>query len=74
LSTKGQRSRKAPPLSERLGGTVVLIAVLTIVGLAIADFADDGKVDQLWIGALLILALTFGGYGADRLLGRFFRP
>jgi hypothetical protein len=57
-----------------MAGLVVLLSVLTIVGLAIADFANDGKVDKLWVGALIVIALTFGGYGADRLLGRWFGP
>lgn len=57
-----------------MGGLVVLLTVLTVIGLAIADFANDGKVDRLWIGALVVIALTFGGYGADRVLGRWFGP
>lgn len=57
-----------------LGGLIVILTTLTIIGLAIADFANDGKVDKLWIGALLFLALTFGGYGADKVMGRFFGP
>lgn len=71
--------RKQPPtppqrLGDRLAGLIVLLTTLTIVGLAIADFANDGKVDKLWIGALLVVALTFGGYGADKVLGRWFGP
>ena len=66
--------RNEPPrLSDRLGSLVVMLAVLTLMGLAIADFANDGKVSEVLIGALLVLALTFGGYGADRVLGRMFR-
>lgn len=57
-----------------MGGLVVAVAVLTIVGLTIADFANDGKVDGRWIGALLVIALTFGGYGVDKLISRFFGP
>ncbi len=68
------RKASVPKLSERLGGLIVVLSTLTIVGLAIADFANDGKVDKLWIGALLVLALTFGGYGADKMLGRWFGP
>lgn len=71
-----QRSstKKSPRPGERLAGFVVLLTVLTVAGLTIADFVNDGKVDKLWIGALLILALTFGGYGADRLLGKWLGP
>jgi hypothetical protein len=71
-----QKSKQNPPprLSERMAGLVVFLSVLTIVGLAIADFANDGKVDKLWVGALVVIALTFGGYGADRVLGRWFGP
>jgi hypothetical protein len=75
--TRSSPTRKASPspkLSERLGGLIVVLSTFTIVGLAIADFVNDGKVDRLWIGALLVLALTFGGYGADKMLGRWFGP
>jgi hypothetical protein len=57
-----------------MGGLVVLLTVLTVIGLAIADFANDGKVAREWIAALVFIALTFGGYGADRMLGRWFGP
>jgi hypothetical protein len=50
-----------------------MLTVVALVGLAVADFIVDGKVSDLLIGALLVLALTFGGYGADRALGRLFR-
>lgn len=49
-----------------------MLTTLTIIGLAIADFLNDGKIDQLLISALLVIALTFGGYGADKLFGRWF--
>jgi hypothetical protein len=60
-------SQKERKPSERLASFVVLLTVLTIVGLTIADFADDGKVDHVWLGALVVICLTFGGYGADRI-------
>lgn len=56
-----------------MAGVIVMLSVLTVVGLAIADFADDGAVAREWIAALVFIALTFGGYGADRLLERFFK-
>lgn len=71
-SRKPQEKQAPPRLSERLGGLIVLVTVLTIVGLAIADFADDGNVHREWIAALVFIALTFGGYGADRTLGKWF--
>lgn len=57
--------------SERLGSFAVLITLATIIGLTIADFANDGKVDQVWIAALVVICLTFGGYGADRVRDLF---
>lgn len=74
MTTDPQPNRKPPRLSDRLSGLVVLFTVLTIMGLAIADFANDGAVASIWVGALLVIALTFGGYGADKVLGRFFGP
>lgn len=75
MTREEQPEPEQPPrLSQRISGLIVLISVLTIVGLAIADFADDGKVAREWIAALLFIALTFGGYGADRIFGRFFGP
>lgn len=51
-------------------GLIVLLAVLTVVGLTIADFADDGNVHKEWIAALVLIAFTFAGYGADKLWKR----
>lgn len=65
---------KPPPLSGRLAGLIVFLAVLTIVGLTIADYFDDHSVHREWIAALLFIALTFGGYGADRIFGKWFGP
>lgn len=53
-----------------MSGLVVLITVLTVIGLAIADFVNDGQVAREWIAALVGIAFTFGGYGADRWFGR----
>ena len=70
-----QRDPQPPPRpSEFVAGLVVMLTTLTIIGLSIADFANDGRVDKLWIGALLVIALTFGGYGADKMFSRFFGP
>ncbi len=75
MASKKQPDPEQPPrLSQRISGLIVLLSVLTIVGLAIADFADDGKVAREWIWALLGIALTFGGYGVDRIFGRRFGP
>lgn len=63
----GAPQKKEPRPSERLGGFVVLVTLLTIIGLTIADFANDGKVSDGWIVALVVICTTFGGYGADRL-------
>lgn len=73
--TKSSKPEQQPPrLGNRMGGLIVAVTVLTIVGLTIADFANDGKVDVHWIGALLIIALTFGGYGMDKLFSKWFGP
>jgi hypothetical protein len=61
-----------PPLSERMQGFVVLVALFSMIGLATADLVGDGDLNDLWILALLVLVLTFGGYKADRLLELLF--
>lgn len=68
MTTDPQPERKQP---SRFRGLIVLLTVLTIVGLAIADFARDGTVAKELVGALVFIALTFGGYGADRFFERF---
>lgn len=62
--------KEPPPLNEWMRGLIVLLAVLTVVGLTIADFADDGNVHKEWIAALVLIAFTFAGYGADKLWKR----
>lgn len=44
------------------------LASLILLGLPIADFANDGQVSELLVGALLILAFGGGGFAADKAL------
>ena len=67
-------SRRKDPPPTWFSGLIVLITTLTVAGLTIADFVNDGRVDKLWIAALLVLALTFGGYGADKMFGKWWGP
>lgn len=75
MAPKQQPDPKPPPqLNEWLRGLIVLLSVLTVVGLTIADFADDGNVHREWIAALVFIAFTFAGYGADKILGKRLGP
>lgn len=75
MTAKQQPGPKPPPqLNEWLRGLIVLLAVLTVVGLTIADFVDDGSVHREWIAALVFIAFTFAGYGADKILGKRIDP
>lgn len=48
-----------------------MLTVLTIVGLAIAEAFGAGHVDGFVIEALVLIALTFGGYGVDKIFDRW---
>ena len=70
-----------PPEQDReppsMAGLGIWLILATVIGLTIADFANDGKVDYQFVGALLVLAAMFAGYKADDLLrnliARWFR-
>lgn len=51
----------------------MLLTVLTIIGLAIADFVSQHHVDEVLVAALVVIAFTFGGYGTDKIFNRFDR-
>ncbi len=48
-----------------------LIAVVLSLVLLLQVF-KTGEVDKYLVGALVVLALAFSGYGGDRLLERYF--
>lgn len=54
-----------------LASVVVMLTVLTIIGLAIAEAFGSRHVDGFVVEALVLIALTFGGYGVDRILDRW---
>jgi len=50
---------------------LAVLIPLTIVGLAVADFARDGQVDKYLIGALMIFGLGSLGYRIDVLIEKY---
>lgn len=44
---------------------------LVIIGLSIADFAQDGRIDKHLIGALVLFGLAAAGVQVDTLLERY---
>lgn len=66
-------TRKQPE-QPSFAGLIVLLCVGTVLGLTVADFTNDGTIDnQLLIGAVIVFALAFGGFKVDRLLDRWLR-
>lgn len=64
-----EQNPEPPPSMAGLG---IWLILFTVIGLTIADFANDGKVDGQFLGALLVLAAMFVGYKADDLLRSLF--
>jgi hypothetical protein len=56
---------------RKIGGPERFLQYLlpfVIIGVVIADFSDDGKVDKYWIGAIVVLTLSALGYRIDLLM------
>lgn len=50
-----------------------IFIALVLLGLTVADFANDGMISEYLIGANLVLALAFSGYRIDTLIDKIFR-
>lgn len=59
-----------PPKSRGFPYIAGFIAVVLSVVLVI-QVIQTGKVDKYLVGALLVLALAFSGYGGDKLIERY---
>ena len=69
--TQPQRKPPARRRRRRNGGPerfLQYILPIFIIGVVIADFSDDGKVDKYWIGAIVVLTLSALGYRIDTLM------
>jgi len=68
-----QPPKRKPPARRRrkIGGPERFLQYFLpvfIIGVVIADFSDDGKVDKYWIGAVVVLTLSALGYRIDTLM------
>lgn len=62
-------SRQEPPRGGgSLPGLLASLAVLTVIGVTVAEVARNGHVDSVLVGALTVLAFGFLGYGTERTL------
>lgn len=67
-------NRRDPNRNKVRAFTEALLGILiplVVVGLAIADFARDGRIDKNLIGALLVFGLTALGYRIDNLIEHY---
>jgi hypothetical protein len=69
--TQPERKPPARRRKRKLAGperVLQYLLPLFIIGVVIADFSDDGKVDKYWIGAIVVLTLSALGYRIDTLM------
>ncbi len=50
---------------------VAVVISLGLLAILVIQAVKTGEVDKYLIGALVVLALAFSGYGGDRLLERW---
>lgn len=66
------RQDRTPQQSSRTPSTFLSWFIpLTLVGLTVADFARDGKIDKYLIGSLVVFGLASFGYRLDTLIEKF---
>jgi hypothetical protein len=73
MTPRSSQQKPPPPrgVGGLLAGVVVMLSVLTVIGLGIAEAFGAGHADALIVNALVLIALTFGGYGVDRIFDRW---
>jgi hypothetical protein len=70
MAILGRKRTKGNQASDVLFGYLI---PLLFIGIAVADFLNDGKIDKYIIGALLIFGLGALGWRVDVILERYFQ-